>query len=64
MSLVPKLVQVTVPEGVGPGDTINVEAEGQTVQCQVPEGIKPGDTSRAALIQKHRVGPNVRVVYS
>ena len=64
MSLVPKLVQVTVPEGVGPGDTINVEAEGQTVQCQVPEGLKPGDTSRAALIQKHRVGPNVRVVYS
>ena len=32
MSLVPKLVQVTVPEGVSPGDTINVEAEGQTVQ--------------------------------
>ena len=44
MSLVPKLVQVTVPEGVSPGDTINVEAEGQTVQCQVPADLKPGDT--------------------
>jgi hypothetical protein len=43
-ALVPKLVKVTVPEGVSPGDTINVEAEGQTVQCQVPADMKPGDT--------------------
>ena len=43
-ALVPKLVHVTVPVGVSPGDTINVEAEGQTVQCQVPADMQPGDT--------------------
>ena len=58
MSLVPKLVQVTVPEGVSPGDTINVEAEGQTVQCQVPEGLKPGDTFQVQTATQPVVPPH------
>ena len=62
MSLVPKLVQVTVPEGVSPGDTINVEAEGQTVQCQVPADMKPGDTFQVQTATQPVVPPHaVRV---
>ena len=58
MSLVPKLVQVTVPEGVSPGDTINVEAEGQTVQCQVPADMKPGDTFQVQTATQPVVPPH------
>lgn len=56
-ALVPKLVHVTVPVGVSPGDTINVEAEGQTVQCQVPAGMKPGDTFQVQIYVQPFVQP-------
>ena len=33
---------VNVPEGVSPGQTITVDAEGTNVQVTVPEGMGPG----------------------
>jgi hypothetical protein len=36
---------VTVPDGVGPGDVLEIEAPtGQPMHVAVPDGLTPGDT--------------------
>ena len=34
---------ITCPEGVGPGDVLSIEHNGQEFEIEVPEGVEPGD---------------------
>ena len=44
-----EVVQVAVPEGVGPGDVITLSLEnGDEVEVEVPEGLGPGDVFEVA----------------
>ena len=36
-------ISIVCPDGVGPGDVLAVEHEGQAIDVQVPEGVGPGD---------------------
>eukprot|EP01043_Picozoa_sp_COSAG02_P015456 COSAG02_NODE_660_length_18763_cov_116.476425_7_plen_2551_part_00 len=36
-------VDVTCPEGVGPGDVIYLQYDGEEVEVRIPDGVQPGD---------------------
>ena len=42
-------LRVSVPAGVGPGETVQVEADGQQYQAVVPAGLTSGDTFEMQL---------------
>ena len=41
--------QVTVPEGVVPGETLSIETEWGEIEVEVPEGLVAGDTFEVSL---------------
>mmetsp|Transcript_109666 Transcript_109666/g.244891 ORF Transcript_109666/g.244891 Transcript_109666/m.244891 type:complete len:213 (-) Transcript_109666:10-648(-) len=45
----PQEIEVTVPEGIGPGQVIAVEYLGSHYELVVPEGVGPGMAFRAAV---------------
>ena len=54
----PRIVNVTVPAGVGAGEIFTAQMpDGQMAQCQVPPGAGPGTT-----IQVHAPPPIVGTV--
>jgi len=46
-----RMISVTVPEGVAPGSTLEVQdpSTGQQMQVQVPATVKPGETFQVQL---------------
>jgi len=42
-------VEVTIPEGSGPGSTFHVQASGQMIAVQVPPGMKGGMVIRVEV---------------
>ena len=40
---VSRTVQVTCPDGAGPGDTLEIEWEGENLEIEIPEGVKTGE---------------------
>ena len=39
----PQVLEVAVPEGVGPGDPVDFDFNGTMLQAIVPDGLEPGD---------------------
>ena len=42
-------IEITIPEGMGPGSTFNIQANGQMIAVQVPPGMKGGMVIRVEV---------------
>jgi hypothetical protein len=54
-----KTIAVTCPEGVSPGQAVQIETDGQKFQVTVPEGVTPGQTFNAAVKVAAKTGATV-----
>ena len=52
LSMSVTMVPVTVPDGVGPGDTLEIEWEGSRIEVEVPDGLTAGDVFTVAIDQE------------